>query len=289
MVLGMEKEVNEGRGPIYMDMSAPELAWYNDYSKPSAFTGRWYTPKIAEWKRREDAKAIKYGPPREVRRPVAAICHGSPSAIKVDHDMKTSLEGLWAVGDTCSSGAAGRPGAIRGAGIGWALFSALRGGPSAGRFASKADLLDIDDDQVKQFKEDIFAPMKRKKGLAPADAISNIQGIVCPVKYNLRRSKDRMEEALSKIKDVQQSLPELWAKDGHGLCKCYEAKNKALCAEMTFMSALMRTESRGSHFREDYPERDDKNWLKWIIAKRENGKMALSTEAVPINKYKFRP
>jgi succinate dehydrogenase/fumarate reductase flavoprotein subunit len=51
----------------------------------------------------------------------------------------------------------------------------------------------------------------------------------------------------------------------------------------------MRTESRGWFYREDYPERDDKNWLKWIIIKQEAGKMVFSTEPVPIDKYKFKP
>jgi succinate dehydrogenase / fumarate reductase flavoprotein subunit len=84
-------------------------------------------------------------------------------------------------------------------------------------------------------------------------------------------------------------LPELWTKDGHGLAKCHVAKAVALCAEMNFRAALMRTESRGWHFREDYLKRDDKNWLKWIILKQEGEKMVLSTEPVPIDKYKFKP
>jgi succinate dehydrogenase/fumarate reductase flavoprotein subunit len=98
-----------------------------------------------------------------------------------------------------------------------------------------------------------------------------------------------LEEGLSKIEKVQQRLPELWAKDGHSLGKCHEARNIAVCGEMTLRAALTRTESRGTHIREDYPNRDDKNWLKWTIIREKSGKMVVSTEPVPIEKYKFKP
>jgi succinate dehydrogenase / fumarate reductase flavoprotein subunit len=61
------------------------------------------------------------------------------------------------------------------------------------------------------------------------------------------------------------------------------------CAELLYRASLMRTETRGSNIREDYPARDDKNWLKWIIIKKEDDKMNLWTEPVPIDKYKIKP
>jgi len=292
IILGMEKEVNEGRGPIYMDPS--KIQW--DPTKPPPFfAGRWGMPKILDFWRLQEAKQIKYGTPPSTKVEVTAALNAELSPVKVDHEMRTSLAGLWAIGDTCYQGSAwagavpAPPGRLRGSGVMNTLFTSLRGGPSAARFASKAASPEIDSAEVKRFKEDMFAPMRRDKGLFPADAIYAIQDVVCKVKYNLRRSKDRLEEALSKIEEIHQRLCELCAKDGHSLGKCHEAKSMAICAEMTFRAALMRTESRGSHFREDYPERDDQNWLKWIIIKQEAGKMTVSTEPVPIDKYKIKP
>ena len=93
----------------------------------------------------------------------------------------------------------------------------------------------------------------------------------------------------SMIEMVKEKLPSMQAKDFHYLGKCHEVKSMAICAELTFRAALMRSESRGFHFREDFPERDDKNWLKWIILKQDNGKMELTAQPIPIGEYNIKP
>lgn len=181
------------------------------------------------------------------------------------------------------------PGNVRGTGLMTALLSGLRAGSSAADFASEMAEVEVNSSEVDRLKKNIFVPTTRDSGISPAEAVDEIAGAVVPVKYNLRRNKDRLEEALRKIEEVQGRLSEVCARDGHSLGKYHELKAMALCAELTFRSALGRTESRGSHFREDYPERDDKNWLKWIIAKDQGGKMVVSTEPVPIERYKVKP
>ena len=108
-------------------------------------------------------------------------------------------------------------------------------------------------------------------------------------RYVNARYATRKEEALSMVKSVEERLAELHAKDFHYLSKCHEVISMTACAEMTFSAALARTESRGFHYREDHPERDDKNWLRWIILKQDGEKMELSTEPIPIEKYKIKP
>ena len=48
-------------------------------------------------------------------------------------------------------------------------------------------------------------------------------------------------------------------------------------AEVTVAAALARQESRGAHFREDFPERDDTNWLKHSLASRVEDGPTLSS------------
>jgi succinate dehydrogenase/fumarate reductase flavoprotein subunit len=286
-ILGMEKEITEGRGPLVLDIKG--------WQKMFAQRPKWEGPHWKAFYGRTREKLTKYGPPPTEKPEVTFSFHAELSPVKVDHDMKTTLEGLWAIGDTSYEGSAlagavfAPPARMRGTGLLNAVFSALRGGPAAARFVSEASAPEVNISDVKQLKKNIFAPMERDSGLTPADAVQGIQEIIVPIKYNLRRSKDRMEEALSKLEALKQKLPTLFAKDGHNLFQCHEARAMALCAEMTYRSALMREESRGWHYREDYPGRDDKNWLKWIIVKQEGGKMVLSTEPVPIDTYKIKP
>jgi succinate dehydrogenase/fumarate reductase flavoprotein subunit len=252
-------------------------------------------PKLSAWQQRMEAKERQYGQPPGTKREIAVPLHGETSCIKVNHEMKTNLEGLWAIGDTSYSGSALAgavacpPGVTPGSGIMYAVISAGWGGPSAARYASATDLKEIDAAEVSRLKNETLAPLQRSQGNSPGEAIDILQDVVAPFKNNLRRSGERLKEALSKLEEAKALLPELRAQDLHYLSKCQEVKSMVCCAEMTFRAALMRTESRGFHFREDYPERDDKNWLKWITLRQEGGKPALSTEVIPIDKYKVKP
>ncbi len=288
MAVGLEKEIAEGRGPILF--APPPAASGPPRGMPGAGL-----PKLSDWNRRMREKEQKYGGPPSPKRAVAVPFHGEVSCIRVDHDMRTTLEGLWAIGDTSYAGSAvagaiaSPPGVTPGSGIMFAVVSAGWAGPSAARFAESVSSAEPDPAVVAELKARIMAPTKTGRSYSPWDAIASLQDVTAPMKYSLRRSKERLEEGLARIRQVKERLPELYAKDPHYLSKCHEVVAMTTCAEMTFKAALLRTESRGFHFREDYPARDDKNWLKWIILQQKNGDMSVSTEPIPIDHYSVKP
>ena len=108
------------------------------------------------------------------------------------------------------------------------------------------------------------------------------------MKYNRQREEGRMKEAMGILRDAREKLERVGARDFHDLARYHSAESMLTAAEFTYRAALMRTESRAGHLREDYPQRDDKNWFKWITIERKNGATLLSTLPIPIESYRWK-
>lgn len=285
-VLAWYKETSAGNGPIYADLELFK-------SEGGQFFK--FHPKALE---RLSCIATKV-PPKAKKFEVVPGFIGELSCVRVDHQMATSVPGLFAVGDVSGSGSARGgaaptpPAKIHGTGILNALFMGTKGGLAAGLYAKTLKEWrvgpKIDYDRAEEIKERAFAPLMRKDGFSPREIIHKIQDVIAPVDYSIIKSQKRMEEALNHILSIQQELGGMKAKDHHELAKCIDAESMALGAEMFYRASLMRTESRGFHYREDYPEMDNKKWLKWIILKNVNGKMKLYTEDIPMDRYPYKP
>ena len=104
------------------------------------------------------------------------------------------------------------------------------------------------------------------------------------------RTEDGMAQALEKVRELQERLKNVNSTDlgstfNTELIDIWELGNLLDLAEVTAVSALARKESRGAHAREDYPKRDDANWMKHTLAWIKDGEVELSYKPVVITKY----
>lgn len=221
------------------------------------------------------------------------------SCIRVDHQMATSVPGLFAIGDAAGSGSAragavpAPPAKIHGTGLLNAFFMGHKGGPAAALFARGLRDMGIEprinSSEVVRIKEETYAPMHRESGISPRQIIYRVQDAVAPVDYSVVKREDRMKEALGIVLEAKNLLPQMSVSDFHELSRCVDARSMVICAEMFYRASLMRKESRGFHLREDYPETDDANWLKWIIVQKQGDEMTLTTEEIPFHTYDYQP
>jgi len=104
------------------------------------------------------------------------------------------------------------------------------------------------------------------------------------------RTEEGMQKALDKVLELKGRFKNVKTADlgnmfNTELLNLWELGNLIELAEVTTVSALARKESRGAHAREDYPERDDVNWLKHTLAWMRDGNVELDYKPVTITKY----
>jgi len=105
------------------------------------------------------------------------------------------------------------------------------------------------------------------------------------------RTEALLSEALARLRDLKECFSRISIMDkgkrwNTELLEAWELGCMLDLAEVTTVAALTRTESRGAHFREDFPERDDVNWLKHSLAYLEaDGQIRMDTKPVTLGLY----
>jgi succinate dehydrogenase / fumarate reductase, flavoprotein subunit len=109
-------------------------------------------------------------------------------------------------------------------------------------------------------------------------------------KVGVFRTDQGLKDAIQKIQELRERFCNIRVQDqgkvfNTELMSAWELGNMLDLALVTTTSALARTESRGAHAREDFPKRDDVNWLKHTLAWMRNGQVTLDYKPVTITKY----
>jgi len=196
------------------------------------------------------------------------------AGVVVDSDMRTSLDGLYAVGDV-AGGTGIRLGAMMCCVYGYRI------GKIAAERANKGEPGEIEQEQIDTLANAVLAPLGVRDGYNPLDVEKLVQHIVTTYS-GLFRSGAKLSWGLNELNRVKKELlPKLLAVTPHDLMRAYETRCITTIAEMHMRAALFRTESRiaPSHYRVDYPEKDDDNWKStMIVIQKCDGEMALSKQ-----------
>jgi succinate dehydrogenase/fumarate reductase flavoprotein subunit len=200
----------------------------------------------------------------------------------IDKSCATEIPGLYAAGDTCATMACGAAYGGMGFGLNHAAVTGSRAGLGAAKRAKKIKSIILNSDEVTKTRKIVCAPVERIGGFTAGWLTQIIQSITIPYFYLGVKHGERLQAAVTIAEFINKHLvPKLMAKDAHEWRMALEAKNMAHTAEMRLKSSLFRAESRGTHFREDYPRRDDPAWLALVKIKEEHGKMKLYKESTP--------
>jgi succinate dehydrogenase/fumarate reductase flavoprotein subunit len=213
----------------------------------------------------------------------------SGGGLRIDLHGRTRLAGLWAAGGACSNCWTNGGGGQAGLGVQSAAITGFVAGEDAGAYAVSNSRLDVDPEYAEQTIARVIAPMERPGEADAADIAYRVHEAIVPMKYNRVREAGRMKEALGILREAQESLGRVGAADFHDLARYHSAESMLLAAQFTYAAALMRQESRAQHFREDFAQRDDENWFKWINIERGDEGPALSTQSVPVSDYRLQP
>lgn len=184
--------------------------------------------------------------------PVAPAAHYIMGGVKTDVWGRTSIPGLYACGEVSCTG-------VHGANR-LASNSLLDGLVFGQRIASI-----LADEMPAQVR----APHLKQKQAPPLPdrplphLWTEIQQLMWD-KVGILREATGLQAAIERLDQIEASMSgALHTKEG------YQVANLALVGRLVAQAALTRTESRGGHFRSDYPNRDDEGWRKHIVQRRE--------------------
>jgi len=145
-------------------------------------------------------------------------------------------------------------------------------------------------------REDVERENKYVDSLFDGDSKENVAEIKSQLQETMTkncgvfRTESQLKDALEKIRALQKRFKNVRVRDKGSVFNTdfvdvLETSHLLDFSEVIVLGALERKESRGAHYRKDYPKRDDANWLKHTLARRVDGEIKLEYKPVVITRF----
>jgi succinate dehydrogenase / fumarate reductase flavoprotein subunit len=216
--------------------------------------------------------AIKLGGVDPVKEhiPVRPAAHYSMGGIRANVKTETQIPGLYAAGEcSCISvHGANRLGTNSTADC--LVFGAIAG-EEAAKHALSNGFQEIPHEKISTEEKRVFDEILGSEGSERVPVIRDEMRRIMNMKAWIFRDGEQLQSALKQIREFKQRFKNIKVEDksrsfNTGLTSALQLDFMLELAEITVITALARTESRGAHSRRDYPKRDDENWLKHSLA-----------------------
>ena len=202
---------------------------------------------------------------------VRPACHHFMGGLLVDERCRTGLEGLLACGEVV--------GGVHGANRlgGNALTDCLVFGAIAGeeavRLARGAELTadeKLAREALERVRQEIEeAPAKTGE---PGELMAKVRSLMWE-RVGIVRDREGLESALEELASLSEQI--IRARRGRELVEAFEARNALTVARLVATAALTREESRGAHYRSDWPETREE-WLKSVVLRADGERVRIS-------------
>ena len=282
------QEIKEGRGAgpngdmVYMDLR---------HLDPKVIAEK--LPDITEFAR----VYLRVEPTKELV-PIQPTAHYAMGGIPTDIDAQvvtgsdeTIVPGLFAAGECACVSVHGANRLGTNSLLDIVVFG-RRGGARMAEFAEGSDLVPLPDAPAQPTLDMLNGMLTRERAGNPADIRTELQDAMFDLACVVRNEEglSRMEEILAGLHDryAQVGVQDKGSVFNTDLMETVELGFLLDCAETLVSAAQARTESRGAHFRDDHPLRDDANWLKHSLAYRRNDR-SIELEYKPVKMGPYVP